>query len=101
MIDPVEGRQYAIPALTDKIVVSSAAPIALQQDEPERCRVGSSVIRTVGLLAQHREFAIPDLVEDPARLLITEVIHGIALGVAEQVERAASQLGTHRTNLER
>src|SRR5690348_17691735 len=54
--------------------VPGPPPVLRQQDQPQRGRVGAAVVRVVRLLAATGELTAAHLVQDPARLLVPEVV---------------------------
>ncbi len=99
-IAPLERREDPIPSGAHEVVVAAEAPVLRQQDQPQRRGVRRSVVRAVRLLADDRELAVADLVQDPARLLVAEVVHLRALQLTQQMQRAAGEVGADPERLQ-
>ena len=96
-VDPFERGQDALPAVANELVVVGEAPVVRQQDEPQRRRVRGSVVRAVRLLAEDGQLALADLVQDPPRLLVAELVD-LACPAAPRADgaRRARDLGPPR-----
>ena len=89
LVDPGERSGDLVPSPQNERVLAGEAPVLREEDQPERRRVGGAVVGAVRLLAQLRQLAAADLVQDLAGLLVAEVVDARALQGAEQVKRAA------------
>ena len=92
-VGPVQRRLGVRAQRPHEVVVAGPAPVLRQHDQPQRCRVRGSVVRAVRLLPEPGQFAGAHLVQDPARLLVGEVVDLAPLVVGGGQQGA---LGQHR-----
>ncbi len=77
LVDPVERRPRLALELADELAVARPALVLVEQDDVERRRVGAAVVRRVRPLLERRHLAVAHLVEDPARVLVAEVVDAV------------------------
>ena len=95
-------RATLVPPAANEVVVAGEAPVLRQQDQPERRRVGGAVVRAVRLLAEHRQLAAADLVQDLAGLLVAEVVDLASPGAPpSRCSAPPRQLGADPERLQR
>src|SRR5215471_18728854 len=63
-IDPRQGSLDIRPKPRDKVPVSGALVVMAGQNEPERCRINRSIIRTKWDFSQRDHFALPLLMQN-------------------------------------
>ena len=84
VLDPGQRRTGVGLELADEPVVAGPAVVLVEQDEEQRRRVGGPEVRRVRSLAQRRQLAEAQLVQDLARLLLVEVVARLRLAGGEQ-----------------
>ena len=88
VVDPVERRARLVLELADQLAVAGPALVLVEQHHVERRRVDGAVVRRVRPLLEGRHLAVAHLVQDPARVLVAEVVE--ARRPASRRARAAS-----------
>ena len=78
-VDPGERGGDLVPSPENERVLAGEAPVLREEDQPERRRVGGAVVGAVRHLAQPRQLAAADFVQDLAGLLVPEVVDPRAL----------------------
>ena len=92
LVDPVERGACLVLELADELPVAGPALVLVEQDHVQRRRVDRAVVRRVRPLLERGHLAVAHLVEDPAGILVAEVVAPAALPVAEHAQRRRGQL---------
>ena len=79
--------------LAHERAVAGPALVLVEQYDVERRRVGGAVVRRVRALLEGRHLAVPHLVQDPAGILVAEVVQADPLPVPERPQRRRGELG--------
>src|SRR5262249_25466764 len=100
LVDPVQGRARLVLQLADELAVAGPALVLVEQDDVEGRGVRVAVIGRVGPLLEPAELPVARLVEDPARVLVAEVVAPGPLPVAEDPQRRRRELRDERERLQ-
>ncbi len=100
LVDPVERSPSLALELPHELAVARPPLVLVEQHDVQRRRVGAAVVRRVRTLLERRHLAVAHLVEDPARVLVTEVVDAAALPVPERAQRRRRELGRERQRLQ-
>ena len=100
LVDPVQGRARLVLEPAHELRVAGPALVLVEQHDVERGRVGAAVVRRVRPLLEGRHLAVAHLVEDPARVLVAEVVDARALALAERAQRRRGELRRERQRLQ-
>jgi hypothetical protein len=98
---PLERALKDGPQLERQRAVVRPLQIFGEEDHEERRRIDGAVVRDEGDLPARRQLAPAQLMEDLARLLVSEVVDLPALVRGEEAERPAGDLWLERQELER
>ena len=79
LVDPGERGARLDLEVAHELRVAGPALVLVEQDDVEGRRVGAAVVRRVGPLLERRHLAVAHLVQDPAGILVTEVVDARAL----------------------
>ena len=86
-VDPVEGGARLLLQVSHEPTVSGPALVLVEQHDVERGRVGRAEVGRVRALLERRQLPVAHLVEDPAGVLVPEVVDAASLPVAESLQR--------------
>ena len=86
--------------ITDQLPITGPTLVLVEQDDEQRRGVGAAVVRGVRTLLERGELAVTHLVEDPARVLVAEVVGPRALPHPEFRERRRGKFGRERQGLQ-
>ena len=100
LVDPVQRRPRLALELAHELRVAGPALVLVEQHDVERRGVGAAVVRRVRPLLERGHLAVAHLVQDPARILVAEVVDAGALPVAERAQRRRGELGRERQRLQ-
>ena len=74
VVDPGERRARLVLEVAHELAVAGPALVLVEQHHVERRRVGAAVVGRVRALLERRHLAVAHLVEDPAGILVAEVV---------------------------
>ena len=100
LVDPVERGPRLVLELAHELAVAGPALVLVEQHDVERRRVGAAVVRRVRPLLERGHLAVAHLVQDPARVLVAEVVDARSLPLAERAQRRRRELGRERQRLQ-
>ena len=95
LVDPGESRARLDLELAHERTVAGPALVLVEEHDVERRRVHRAVVRRVRPLLEGRHLAVAHLVEDPAGILVAEVVEPYALPVAERRSVVAASSGVN------
>ena len=96
----LSAARASILELADERTVAGPALVLVEQHDVQRRRVGAAVVRRVRALLERGHLAVAHLVEDPAGILVAEVVEPHALPVAERAKRRRGELRRERQRLQ-
>ena len=100
LVDPAQGRARFGFELADEPPVAAPALVLVEQHAVQRRRVSGAVVRGVRPLLERRQLPVAHLVEDPAGILVAEVVDPAALPGAEHAQCGGGELGRERQRLQ-
>ena len=100
LVDPGERGARLDLEVAHEPRVARPALVLVEQHHVERRRVGAAVVRRVRPLLEGGHLAVAHLVQDPARILVAEVVQARALPLAERAQRGLGQLRRERQRLQ-
>ena len=100
LVDPVERRPGLRLELAHQPAVAGPALVLVEQDHEQRGGVGVAVVRRVRPLLERGQLAVAHLVQDPAGVLVAEVVDPRALPSRQLAQRGRGELGRERQRLQ-
>ena len=100
LVDPVQRRARLVLEVAHELRVAGPALVLVEQHDVQRGRVDAAVVGRVRPLLEGRHLAVAHLVEDPARVLVAEVVDPRALALAERQQRRLRELRRERQRLQ-
>ena len=92
VVDPGERRPGLALERANQAAVAGPALVLVEQHDVERRGVGGAVVRRVRSLLERGHLAVPHLVEDPAWILVAEVVDATSLPVPERLDGRRCEL---------
>src|SRR5262249_27955406 len=100
LVDPAQRRSRLGLEAAHEVRVARPALVFVEKDEKELRRVGGAEVRGMRALLECGELAPAQLVHDPARLLVAEIVPDQPLPHAEDRQRRPRQLVAERQRLQ-
>src|SRR5262245_31906655 len=100
LVDPVQRRPRLELEIPNELPVAGPPLVLVEQHDVEGRRVRAAVVRRVRALLEGGQLAVTQLVQDPAGILVPEIVEPRPLPLAEREQRGARQLGRERQGLE-
>ncbi len=100
LVDPLQRGEGLVLEVANELSVAGPALVLVQQDDEQRRCVGRAVVRGVRPLLEGGQLPVAHLVQDPAGILVAEIVDARALARAELAKRGRGQLGRERKRLQ-
>src|SRR5262249_13247205 len=100
IIDPRQASLGNLEMPLQQRFVAGCPPGGMERDQVERRGVSRAVVRRVRDQSEVSEFAVPDLVQDLARLCVAIVVLFLRLERTQDLERATGEIWIDQQVLE-
>ena len=93
LVEPFERGPRLHLEVLDELTIAGPALDLIEQDDEEGRHIGRAVVGTVRPLLEGSQFAVAQLVQDLAGLLIAEIIQARPLPGGQRAQRGDGELG--------